>query len=703
MAYTISYTDEPNKGTITIEDGTINTETSLRIPGRNTTAYGAVIAENFLHLLENFADTTQPASPTEGQLWYDTTLGAEQLKVYDGTNWVPASGITKQINTPASAQDGDLWVDTDNQQLYLFTGGGWILVGPQFSEGLVTGTTATQIVGTDNQPYTVLQTEVASEVVAIFSNNTSFSPKARIAGFDVINPGLNLINKDTSGDNLSNFKFYGTAEKAENLIVGTEVVQAADFIRGDTTSTTSFPLNVQNNQGINYGVNAELTVGVEGNAGIIQHNIGGSNIDIRVRSQDSTKTIMRLDSGLKVGINNEAPDKELDVTGDIQSSGSIIINGTTESTVFNNGALSVKGGAGIARNVNIGGDLKVSGLVTTANLVPDSDVTRDVGSPTKQFRNIYAGTFIGDVSGNVTGTITGRATGADQLTSQTTFAITGDVESVVDVVFDGKFQDTNFDNGVTTQEDEEGNEIQVALPRGEQPLRKVLRTEISNAFITSKPPVFSAIGKDELIVNIVENSQGLRKISKDDFLKSVPVNPPGVIVPYGGETAPSGWLLCDGSAYDKELFKELFTAIDYRFAPRSSVAPGFFRVPDMRGRMPLGADNMGGTSAGVVTAEAADTVGTKDGEETKIIGISNLPQHEHTLRDYDNNQFYAVRDISAQPTQSSGAGTITIAGNNTYQVIETSGRVANETLSAPFNIMPPTVTVNYIIYTGRSE
>src|SRR6056297_1647576 len=123
MSYTISYTDVANKGTITVEDRTINTETSLKIPGRNSTAYGAVIAENFLHLLENFASTVEPSTPVEGQIWYDSTLGVETLKVYNGTNWVPASGINKSINTPAIAQTGDLWVDTDNQQLYLFTGG----------------------------------------------------------------------------------------------------------------------------------------------------------------------------------------------------------------------------------------------------------------------------------------------------------------------------------------------------------------------------------------------------------------------------------------------------------------------------------------------------------------------------------------------------------------------------------------------------
>jgi len=370
MSYTITFTDQANKGTITVEDGTINRTTSLGLPGRNTTAYGATIAENFLHLLENFAATTEPSNPVEGQMWYDSTLGQESLKVFNGTNWVPASGITKSISTPAFAQTGDLWVDTDNQQLYLFTGGGWILVGPSFSEGLSTGARADQIVGQDNELYTILRIEVAGTTVAIVNgSDNAFIPKTTIAGFAQINPGINLINRDTDSDGLSNFKFFGTAEKAENLIVNNEVIGAADFLRGNTTSTTNFPINVQNNQGINYGINGELTVGVEGQAGIIQHNVGGSNIDLRVRNENITRTVVRVDSNLRVGINTEAPDEALDVVGNIQSSGSVIINDTTDSATINNGALQVRGGAGIRQSLNVGGETSLLDLLTTTNIV----------------------------------------------------------------------------------------------------------------------------------------------------------------------------------------------------------------------------------------------------------------------------------------------------------------------------------------------
>ena len=119
MAYTISFTDAVNKGTITVEDNTVNNETSVNFPGKNTTSYGTVIAENFLHLLENFANSSAPLRPIEGQLWFDTSAGVNQLKVYDGANWVASGGLKKAINQPSASESisGDLWVDTNAQHL----------------------------------------------------------------------------------------------------------------------------------------------------------------------------------------------------------------------------------------------------------------------------------------------------------------------------------------------------------------------------------------------------------------------------------------------------------------------------------------------------------------------------------------------------------------------------------------------------------
>jgi len=675
MAYTIAYSDQANKGTITIEDSTLNNETSLQLPGRNTTAYGTAVATNFLHLLENFANNIEPDRPVEGQLWYDSSLGEEQLKVYDGTNWVSAGGIKKGTSAPeaSTSEVGDLWVDTDNQQLYLFSGSGWVLVGPTFSDGLSTGATPISVLGTDNETYTAIQVEVEAQPVAIISSAT-FTPKTVIPGFTIINPGINLSTRDITSSGVA--KFYGTAEKAESLIVNNESVLAGNFLRGDVTSTTNFPLNIQNNQGINYGINAELNIGVEGSAGIIQHQIEGSNIDLRVRNEGTTKTVLRVDSNLRVGINNVAPDEALDVTGNIKSSGTLLVNDVTESETIGTGSAVIKGGLGVAKRLNVGGTTTLNSTATTVDVLPDQSNLRTLGSTTLKWRNIHSTTFTGNLVGNVSGTVSGRAGSADKLTSATTFRLTGDI-SAPDFVFDGQVG---------------GN-------------TKTFVTTISNDIIAGKPSVLNSQIDDEILLNRVSGTTGLYKISRGNLLSSVPTNPPGVMLPYGGSTAPSGWLLCDGELYRISDYPQLFDAIQYNFGGRSTVPTGFFKVPDMRGRVPMGLDNMGGDSADVVTAESADQIGSADGTETVVIQKSNLPEHEHDLRGDSLDQYYAIRDVSGSPNDSNAIIYDAPTGTASGQALSSSGGVlldSGETLGVPMNNMSPHLVVNYIIYTGRS-
>ena len=495
MAYTIPYTDQANKGTITIEDNTINQETSLKLPGKNTTAYGSAIAENFLHVLENFASATEPGTPVEGQLWYDSTPGVEQLKVYDGTNWVPSGGLKKATTAPQASQSltGDLWVDTDNQQLYLYTGSGWVLVGPDFSDGLITGASPQVITGTDDLSYNVLQIDISAKPVAIIAAD-NFTPKIKIPGFTTIVPGLNLSVNNITGDGAP--KYVGTAEKAENLIVAGNTVAAGNFLRSDTSSTTAFPINVQNNGGINYGINAEMNIGVVGNAGVFQHNIAGSSMDFKVKNDGVLKTILRVDSNLRLGVNNIAPDEALDVTGNILASGVIRNTDTTNSTSLSTGAIRTAGGLGVAQDVNIGGNLEVLGNVTTRNILPEQNNLRNIGSTDTKYANMYATTFVGNLTGNVSGTVSGRAGSADKLTSATTFRVTGDV-SAEDIIFDGQV----------------GGSL------------KTFSTTISNQIIAGKSSVSSSFGDDELILNRTRGDTGLKKISVQSLLNAVPPTP----------------------------------------------------------------------------------------------------------------------------------------------------------------------------------
>lgn len=96
MAYNITLSN----GSVlaSISDTTIDTTTSLTLLGKKYPKYGGIVAENFVYLLENFANSTSPIHPLKGQLWYDTTNSL--LKLWNGTAWVSLviSGSTTTTN-----------------------------------------------------------------------------------------------------------------------------------------------------------------------------------------------------------------------------------------------------------------------------------------------------------------------------------------------------------------------------------------------------------------------------------------------------------------------------------------------------------------------------------------------------------------------------------------------------------------------------
>jgi len=84
MAYTIVKSN--GQVLTTIPDGTINTSsTSLALPGRNYAGYGQYLDTNMVWLTENFANTSPPPNPLQGQLWYNTNANTLYVCPADGT------------------------------------------------------------------------------------------------------------------------------------------------------------------------------------------------------------------------------------------------------------------------------------------------------------------------------------------------------------------------------------------------------------------------------------------------------------------------------------------------------------------------------------------------------------------------------------------------------------------------------------------
>jgi microcystin-dependent protein len=100
------------------------------------------------------------------------------------------------------------------------------------------------------------------------------------------------------------------------------------------------------------------------------------------------------------------------------------------------------------------------------------------------------------------------------------------------------------------------------------------------------------------------------------------LNPVGIVSPFAGSSAPTGWLLCDGTAISRTTYSALFGVVGTTYG--AGDASTTFNVPDLRGRTPIGA----GTGAGLT----ARTLGATTGVEsvTLTAAQSGLPAHTHT-------------------------------------------------------------------------
>lgn len=115
------------------------------------------------------------------------------------------------------------------------------------------------------------------------------------------------------------------------------------------------------------------------------------------------------------------------------------------------------------------------------------------------------------------------------------------------------------------------------------------------------------------------------------------VIPPGTIVMTGRNTAPTGWLICNGSAVDRTQYAELFAAISTAFGAGNGTTT--FNVPDMRGRVAAGVGTgTGGGASGTGaptggTALAAVALSSWFGANDVTLTSAQIPAHAHPITD----------------------------------------------------------------------
>jgi hypothetical protein len=353
---------------VTITDGSQDSSyTSITLFGKNFAGYGPLQNQNMVKILENFANTTPPANPLQGQLWWDSV--AKAMKVRNGTDWKVISGAGPRNTAPANNVEGDFWWDTTGKQLNVYDGAAWTTVGPAYkaSQG-IGGAIAGTVTDVNGATHEIVKLYVAGSIIAVISKDSQFTT-TNIGGFTTINPGINLSSYSA--------QYYGNANNALNL----GGVAAANFLRSDVPSTTNFALKVANNTGLTVGANDNFTAKVVGNEVALDSNVQDQDIVIHTNTGGLQRTALKVE-----GITGKVfvplqPDSNYGVANKQYVDSTL----TTAALNFikDDGSVSIK-----------------------ANLLPNTNDSRSLGSPGMRFANMHAALFMGDTVNTTTGAFT---------------------------------------------------------------------------------------------------------------------------------------------------------------------------------------------------------------------------------------------------------------------------------------------------------
>ena len=189
--------------------------------------------------------------------------------------------------------------------------------------------------------------------------------------------------------------------------------------------------------------------------------------------------------------------------------------------------------------------------------------------------------------------------------------------------------------------------------------------------------------------------------------------PTGSLFPYAGSSAPTGYLLCDGAAVSRSTYATLFGVLSTTYG--SGDGSTTFNLPDLRGRMPLGAGtgtglNASGTGKPSGTAQTARTAGQWGGEETNLLSTNEMPSHNHggatgnagshshtlnkevlTYMGSGGNRYDPYPGSVWAGSPAAGL-TISTQADHSHTITAQGG-------GARHNTMPPFVVANYIIKT----
>jgi hypothetical protein len=349
MAYTLKLTN--GNILLNLPDQTSDSvSTSLTLIGKNVNAYGTDINQNYIRILENFANNRAPTNPLIGQVWFDTVT--QQLKVKTTGGFKPVGTPAIATTLPLTLSVGDFWFDSNSQQLKFKASASSdpVVIGPAIDASLgKSGWVLGKYTDTLGSTQTVVQLYSNDALMGILSTATFRIASATTeTAMRVIGTGFNANTSDGL-----NFQFYGTATYATAILdAGGVPTFPEDFIRTNSAITTTNVINVVNDSNpLTVGTDQDFQFKIEKN-GLGLHTtatirINGYNEDfnLKINSAYTVDPVLHIDSTNAVlGIFNSNPSATwvpdpanpltsvrlcMDVAGNVLIRGDLIVTGST--------------------------------------------------------------------------------------------------------------------------------------------------------------------------------------------------------------------------------------------------------------------------------------------------------------------------------------------------------------------------------------
>ena len=216
MAYLVNQTNGALLATVL--DGAVDrSHAGIALIGKQVANYGEIQNENLVRLAENFSNSTAPANPVTGQLWWNSATS--NMQVFDGTAWRGSFGITPSATAPLTPKLGDQWWDSTRHQYYLYDGTKWVLIGPAFSalDGKA-GPIVDNVLTSAGATVAITKFYANDAIIAVLNGGPAFTPAVAIPGFSTIPTGSSFSTL------LPTARFNGVATNA--LLADTAVTAA---------------------------------------------------------------------------------------------------------------------------------------------------------------------------------------------------------------------------------------------------------------------------------------------------------------------------------------------------------------------------------------------------------------------------------------------------------------------------------------------